>query len=367
LHFSIRDTGIGIPPEKQSNLFAAFSQADSSTTRKYGGTGLGLAICRKLVELMRGQIWVDSEEGQGSDFQFTISQQVVADTRSSQNEDSQEEILRGKKALLIDDNETNLKILSRQLSIWGIESTPISSSPTGVEMALQNEYDFAIVDYEMPVWNGVETSIRIREARSKQELPIIFLGSAYPDISEEQKENLFNAYFMKPARHSLLQKALTRILSQSKSRFAKQVPKGTPEVLANDYPLQILLAEDNAVNQKMASLALEKMGYMVDSVANGLEAVEAAHRQVYDLIFMDVQMPELDGVEATKRIQKELGDQSPCIVAMTANAMDGDRERLLDSGMDDYISKPINLEALRSIIVKFGRAKQQKESEQPQI
>lgn len=359
LHFSIRDTGIGIPAHKQGQLFTAFSQADSSTTRKYGGTGLGLAICRRLTELMGGKIWVKSEEGEGSDFQFTIRQKVVADEKDIPHGDADPQVLRNKRCLLIDDNETNLKILCRQLAIWGVECTPINSSPAGVEMALKGRYDFAVVDYEMPVWNGVEAAMKIREKLDRTQLPIIFLGSAYPEISDGQKKQLFNAYFMKPARHSMLQKALIRILSD-REEIQKDSSVGADNgyhELATNYPMKILLAEDNVVNQRMAILALEKMGYTIDAVANGLEAVEATSRQSYDLVLMDVQMPELDGVKATGRIKDRLGARSPYIVAMTANAMDGDREKFLAAGMDDYISKPVNMETLRSILVKFGTKK----------
>lgn len=358
IKFSVRDTGIGITEEQQQNLFNAFSQADSSTTRKYGGTGLGLAICKKLVNLMGGEIWVESEQGVGSDFQFTIENEIVREEKESGDGEKMVKTLFGKKALLIDDNETNLKILEKQFNLWGIDSTLVSSSAVGVEKALHEDFDFGVIDYEMPGLSGVEATQKIREKKSMRELPIILLSSAYPDITEEKRNQLFSAYFMKPTRHSLLQKVLIRILAGRDSLMEKRKEQNKEtRLLAEDYPLKILLAEDNAVNQKLATLSLQKMGYTIDVAANGLEALEAVARQRYDVIFMDVQMPEMDGVQATHAIQKKYPNSTPFIVAMTANAMEGDREKFLDEGMDEYVSKPISLEAIRNLLVKIGAQK----------
>ena len=359
LIFSVRDTGIGISPEQQNKLFNSFSQADSSTTRKYGGTGLGLAICKRLVNLMGGEIWVDSEEGVGSDFQFTIKTEVVRHEKQDQLEEKATSELFGKKALIIDDNERNLKILQKQFRLWGIESHLTTSSKDGVDFALSGTYDFVIIDFEMPEMDGVMATRKIREEIPLEELPILLLSSAYPEIEDEEKSQLFSAYFMKPTKHSLLQKVLLRILSNKTQDAETKGPKEKSKI-ADKYPLKILLAEDNAVNQKLALLTLDKMGYKADAVMNGLEVLEAVARQRYDVIFMDVQMPEMDGVEATHKIQQKYPHYAPVIVAMTANAMEGDREKFLDEGMDEYLSKPISPDAIEAVLIKIGAKKHSK-------
>jgi PAS domain S-box-containing protein len=354
--FSVRDTGIGISEEQQENLFSAFSQADSSTTRKYGGTGLGLAICKRLANLMGGEIWVDSEEGVGSDFQFTIKTEVVRQEKQEQPEEKATSELFGRKALIIDDNERNLKILQKQFRLWGIESHLTTSPEDGVDLAINGKFDFVIIDFEMPKMDGLTATRKIREERAIDDLPVILLSSAYPDIDDDEKSRLFSAYFMKPTRHSLLQKVLIRILT-NRIEEQKKIVNEDKEKLADKYPLKILLAEDNAVNQKLALLILEKMGYRADAVANGLEVIESVGRQHYDVIFMDVQMPEMDGVEATHKIHHRYPNSSPMIVAMTANAMEGDREKFLDEGMDEYLSKPISADAIESVLIKIGAKK----------
>ncbi len=361
IHFSVRDTGLGITKQQQGKLFKAFSQADSSTTRKFGGTGLGLAICKKLVTLMGGKIWVESEKGVGSDFQFTIEQKIIKEKKLPNTDKLDTQVLQNKKALIVDDSETNLKILKRQFELWGIRSTCVNNSKKGVELALSKKYDLVIMDFEMPELDGVHATERIRKEKDKEELPVVLLSSAYPDITEERKNYLFSGYYMKPTKHSLLQKSLVRILSSANaSKKTEATQKEKAPAVANQKklpPLSILLAEDNAVNQKLAVLTMKNLGYDIDVVANGLEALEAVSRQHYDVVFMDVQMPEMDGVEATHAIIKKLGRKRPPIVAMTANAMEGDREKFLGEGMDDYISKPISMDALRQVIGRVATAK----------
>lgn len=354
--FSVRDSGIGISEDQQGNLFNAFSQADSSTTRKYGGTGLGLAICKRLVNLMGGEIWVDSEEGVGSDFQFTIKTEVVRHEKQEQTEEKATSELFGKKALIIDDNERNLKILQKQFRLWGIDSHLTTSPEDGVDLAINGKFDFVIIDFEMPGMDGLTATQKIREQRPINDLPVLLLSSAYPDIEDGEKSRLFSAYLMKPTLHSLLQKVLVRVLTNRNGLNNEQDVSET-EKLADKYPLKILLAEDNAVNQKLALLTLERMGYRADAVANGMEVLESVGRQHYDVVFMDVQMPEMDGVEATHKIHTRYPHSSPVIVAMTANAMEGDREKFLDEGMDEYLSKPIRADAIESVLIKIGAKK----------
>ena len=362
VRFSVRDTGIGISPAAQKKLFSAFTQADSSTTRKYGGTGLGLAICKKLAELMGGSIWLTSEPGEGSDFQFTIKHEIVKENKDIAIDDKNVGMLYVRKVLVIDDNETNLKILQKQLKIWGIHCTPVNNPTEGLEYAMGEDYDLVIMDFEMPGMDGIAVAEGIRKKKSKDDLPIILLSSAYPNLTKEKKDMLFSAYFMKPTRHSLLQKSLVRVLSNKDfSQEEDSRENGQQMAASHDlgerYPLTILLAEDNAVNQKLAMLTLQKMGYEMDIVGNGLEALEAVAQKKYDLVFMDVQMPEMDGLEATQAITDKYGKERPVIVAMTANAMEGDREKFLGEGMDEYISKPISIDAIQTILIKIGAQK----------
>ncbi len=364
VYFSVRDTGIGISQEKIETLFTAFTQADSSTTRKYGGTGLGLAICKKLVNLMGGDIWIDSTPGQGSNFQFTIRKKVIKEEKSRSVEEDGLRKLEGKKVLIIDDSETNLKILKRQFEKWGMVAEPVNNSHTGLEKALEGNSDLIIMDYEMPEMDGIQLTRKIRKKFSGEELPVILLSSAYPDITDAQKNRLFSAYYMKPFKHSLLLKSILRILApvvfkEESPEKEERMLKKEKEEMAEERPLSILLAEDNLVNQKLAVLTMKNMGYSMDVVANGLEAVEAVTRQNYDVVFMDVQMPEMDGVEATHAIIKKLGRKRPTIVAMTANAMEGDREKFLGEGMDDYVSKPISTDSIKRVLNYIQKKKNQ--------
>lgn len=364
VHFSIRDTGIGITPKQQAKLFSAFSQADSSTTRKYGGTGLGLAICKKLVNLMGGEIWVDSVQGDGSNFQFIIDEKIIKQEKDNQGEDLDPSWLKNKKALIVDDSETNLKILQKQFEKWGLIPSPVNTAQKGLDKALNEDFDLIVMDYEMPGTDGVQLTKKIREKYSKEELPVILLSSAYPEMTDKVKNFLFSAYYMKPTKHSLLLKSITRILAPKEALERADKKRGSAtkaiEPPIAELPLTILLAEDNLVNQKLAVLTMKNMGYTIDVVANGLEAVEAVERQKYDVIFMDVQMPEMDGVEATHEIIKRFGSKRPIIVAMTANAMEGDREKFLGEGMDDYVSKPISNEAIKKVLTFVNKRKQEK-------
>ncbi len=352
IHFSVRDTGIGMSEKQQQKLFKAFSQADSSTTRKYGGTGLGLAISQKLTTLMKGDIWVESKSGQGSIFHFTMKSRQAED----QKDKDQEEILktlRNRRVLLIDDNHTNLRVLLKQLRIWGMQAFSESDPRIGLETALKQNVEIIITDYEMPMLNGLELSRELH--KEKPDLPIIMLSSAYLELDERDKNELFKYYLSKPVKHSQLLNCLGEVFKDTR---AVKVPKEEEpherllSDLGSEFPLNILLAEDNAVNQKLAVLTLKKMGYTADIAANGLEVLEALKRQPYDLIFMDIQMPEMDGMEATQEVIKKYGKERPTIIAMTANAMEGDREKFMSVGMDDYVTKPINLRIIQNMLRK---------------
>lgn len=357
IHFAVRDTGIGISEEKQKKLFQAFSQADSSTTRQYGGTGLGLAISKKLVDLLGGDIWVESEEGVGSTFQFTIDT-VALDREAPRQKEIDMDKLQGRKVLLVDDNQTNLNVLGRQLDLWGLETTRAESGGEAEKLLKNKSYQLLLIDYEMPGQDGLTTLEHIREKQSNEQLPAILLSSSEPEMTNHQREDLLEQFFMKPVRHRMLLRVIANALNALQETSDEEKIKETRQ-LAQDFPLNLLLAEDNAINQKLGRLTLQKMGYEPDVVANGLEALEAVERQHYDLVFMDIQMPELDGVTATHRIHEAQGGKRPIIIAMTANAMEGDREKFLQEGMDDYVSKPINLKAIERVLRQVCRKEYQ--------
>ncbi|WP_139056582.1 GAF domain-containing protein [Ruegeria conchae] len=359
LTFKVRDTGIGLSQKGMSRLFQSFSQADSSTTRKYGGTGLGLAISKRLAELMGGTMWAESDgEGSGSTFVFKIQAKPAKPVKSSSRSlvGVQPE-LEGKRILMVDDNATNRKILSLQTEKWGTQTTTYGSPSEALSILEEGvEFDLAILDMHMPDMNGEELAKRVRA--KKPGLPLILFSSLGPrDIDLE--DGLFTANLAKPLRQSHLFDTLVTLFATEKVRVEPSKPQGKPQTdpdMATRHPLRILLAEDNLVNQKLALRLLEQMGYRADLASNGVEAVESVNRQTYDVVFMDVQMPEMDGLEASRRINKAHPDGSrPRIVAMTANAMQGDREMCLKAGMDDYITKPIRVSVLIEALLNSPR------------
>jgi CheY-like chemotaxis protein len=348
LNFAVRDTGIGLTPEGMSRLFQSFSQADSSTTRKYGGTGLGLAISRRLAELMGGRMWAESDgPGKGSTFRFTIRAPLaeLPPARSRDFVGTQPE-LQGRRLLVVDDNATNRRVLSLQAGKWGMVVRETDSPAEALRWVEQGEaFDVAILDMHMPEMDGLELAQRMKQLRPA--LPRVLFSSL--GRREGDVERVFSAHLAKPVRQSQLFDTLVGLLAREAARREPDRAAG-PKIdatLAERHPLRILLAEDNAVNQKLALRILQQMGYRADLASNGLEAVESVGRQTYDVVLMDVQMPEMDGLEASRRITaKWPAGRRPRIVAMTANAMAGDREMCIDAGMDDYITKPIRVEQL---------------------
>jgi PAS domain S-box-containing protein len=353
LHFAVRDTGIGIPPEQQGQLFRSFSQLDASTARRYGGTGLGLAISKRLCEMMGGRIWVESQRGKGSTFHFTIQARPAPDSQLPASMASEQPQLRGKRVLIVDDNATNRLILVRQTQHWGMQSRDTASPHEALEWILRGDpFDLAILDMAMPEMDGLTLAGKIRERYDARLLPII-LASSIGKRDAARDDLGITAFLQKPLRQSQLYDTLATIFAP-----AGQIPAPavTPEVqpdadMARHLPLRILLAEDNTANQKVAVRLLAQKGYRADIAGNGLEAIQALERQLYDVILMDVQMPEMDGLEASRRIcARWARDQRPRIIAMTANAMQGDREMCLAAGMDDYISKPVRLHELTAAL-----------------
>jgi GAF domain-containing protein/CheY-like chemotaxis protein len=356
LLFSLRDTGIGLTPESMARLFQSFTQADSSTTRKYGGTGLGLAISKRLVELMGGAMWVESEGlGKGSIFHFTITAAVaeVPEHKRILTEGMQVALAK-KRILIVDDNDTNRRILITQAGKWGMVARAIDTPRAAIDILKSGEtFDIAILDMHMPEMDGMELAKHIRAL--DQSLPLILFSSlGRREIDDDG--SLFSGYLTKPIKQSQLFDILANLFVDVKEiAKEKRAPDRvvlSPEI-AEMNPLKILLAEDNAVNQKLALRLLGQMGYRADVASNGVEAVQSAERQAYDVILMDIQMPEMDGLEATRQIRKKSILQ-PRIIAMTANAMQGDREMCLAAGMNDYIAKPIRVDELIHALQKAG-------------
>ncbi len=345
LTFAVRDTGIGIPEDRMDRLFESFSQLDASTTRRYGGTGLGLAISRRLVELMGGSMWAESAAGTGSTFRFTIEAEAAA-VPGRPFELSHAPGLLGKRVLVVDDNTTNRQILARQAGSWGMLVRETGSPAMALDwIRADDHFDVAILDMQMPEMDGLMLADEIRRVRA--DLPLVMLTSL--GRTGDVPKATFAAYLTKPIRPSQLYDALTELFSVEPALQAERpsVVAEPDEHLAERIPLRILVVEDNAVNQQLVLLLLQKLGYRADVAANGVEALEALERQPYDVVLMDVEMPEMDGLEATRRIHRMPPEERrPHIIAVTANAMQGERELCLQAGMDDYLTKPIRMHEL---------------------
>jgi GAF domain-containing protein/DNA-binding response OmpR family regulator len=350
LAFSVRDTGIGIPEDRIGRLFESFSQLDASTARKYGGTGLGLAISKRLTELMSGTMSVESRVGHGSEFRFTIrAASAEGAVRARRELRGTQPTLEGKRVLVVDDNETNRRIVAAYVDTWGMRARLTGSPREAIAWVQAGEpFDVGVLDMHMPEMDGIALATAIREHRPPTALPLLLFTSL--GRREAGSDSVgFAAHLMKPIKPSALFDALVAAVASQPTRVDKRAPSRLeldPE-MAQRHPLRILLAEDNVVNQKLAQRLLEQMGYRADVAANGLEAIAAIERQPYDVVLMDVQMPEMDGLEASREITRRWARENrPRIVAMTANAMQGDRELCLAAGMDDYVSKPIRVEEL---------------------
>jgi CheY-like chemotaxis protein len=356
---------MGIRPEQLPQLFQSFGQLDPSTTRVYGGTGLGLAISRPLAELMGGAMWAESAgPGRGATFSFRIDARPTPLPSRPYLRQRRPE-LAGRRVLIVDDTPTNRRILQLQLQTWGMRVVEAATPGAALDLAASLPFDLAILDMDLPEMDGVALAEALRAALGDAAPPMLMLTSLGQTGTEPCLE-IFAACLSKPVKPSQLYDALVGIFAGALagSGGAEPLAEGAPAPLADRLPLRILVAEDVAVNQKFALLALEDLGYRADVVANGLEALTAVARQPYDVVLMDVQMPELDGLEATRRIHQLWGAQRdlptpvrPYIVAMTANALQGDREHCLEAGMDDYISKPVYLGELRATLERAGAAR----------
>jgi two-component system sensor histidine kinase/response regulator len=363
LRFAVTDTGIGIPQDRMSRLFRSFSQADQSTTRKYGGTGLGLSISKKLSEMMGGRIGVASQPGKGSEFWFTavLAKQPDHQVRPVILRDD----IHGKRVLIIDDNATNRHILRDQLQSWGCRFSEVPGGREALDAlqgaAAQNDpFDIAIIDMQMPHMDGEMLGARIKQTPSIRDTAMVMMTSM-GDRGDAKRftEIGFAAYLTKPVKSSQLFDCLTTVIGGKQQETSEQpLPIITRHSLAEDKRrcFKILLAEDNLVNQKVATAILKKLGYYADIACNGREAVATLEKKHYHIVLMDCQMPEMDGYEATAKIRDPASrvlDHRVPVVAMTAHAMKGDREKCLSAGMDDYLTKPINPQALSDMLDRY--------------
>ena len=346
LRFSVRDTGAGIGEDSLHLLFQPFSQVDSSRTRAAGGTGLGLAISRQLCEMMGGAIGVESELGRGSVFRFTVRAPEIDLPAHSGGGDA-----RGARVLIVDDNPTHLRILHHLIERWDMVPTEFATAGEALHWAESDgAFDVALLDFQMPDMNGVELARRLRGLGTTRRR-LILLSSVWTAGVATDRDTLFDAVLTKPIKQSQLHDTMVGLLSHGRVPVRRTSETVFDSTVAERHPLRILVVEDNPVNQRVATRLLERFGYRPDVAANGAEAVDAVTRLPYDLVFMDVQMPVMDGIEATRRIRTLLAaGEGPRIVAMTADVMTDDRDRCLAAGMDDFVAKPIRAEAVLSVL-----------------
>ncbi|HEY9749941.1 MAG TPA: response regulator [Allocoleopsis sp.] len=353
IQFAVKDTGIGIPADRHDRLFKSFSQGDSSTTRQYGGTGLGLVIGKQLSEIMGGRMWVESQPHQGSTFYFTI--QAIANLTDAESETEPEFLphLAGKRLLTVDDNATSRQALAAQMQRWGIHSSTATSGAEALAWLHQEVgVDLAVIDRQMPEMDGLTLAYELRQLPQYQALPLVILtsiGDSDPGRAAFVVDQV--AFVSKPVKQAQLRQALLQVLNQSPVVISPSVSMLTPANPANNLALRILVAEDNKVNQKVVLSGLKRLGYQAEVVNNGREAIQALQQRHYDVILMDVQMPEMDGLSATRYICQNWSRATrPRIIAMTANALHGDRETCLAAGMDEYLTKPLRLAVLAQVL-----------------
>lgn len=344
LQFQVQDTGIGIPSDRLDRLFKPFSQVDASTTREYGGTGLGLVISKRLCQLMGGDMCVESVEGQGTTFTFTI----LAQGQKPYVPPAAHPALEGKHVLVVDDNAASRENLCTLLQNWGM--IPVGYGDPHCVLEAPPQWDLAVIDLNMPQMTGLQLAERLQSGDGFKQQPIILL-TPLSWLQTASRKELITAHVPKPIRPLTLRQTLIKTLSRESASEPALTTTSIDPTLGSRFPLRILLAEDNAVNQKVALHILKRLGYRADVAANGLEVLEALQQRPYDVVLMDVQMPKLDGLETTERICAQWPPgQRPWIIAMTANALAGDRERCFAAGMDDYISKPIKIEDLATAL-----------------
>ena len=357
LRLSVRDTGIGIPANKMDRLFKSFTQVDSSTTRQFGGTGLGLAICKRLAELMGGKIWAESEAGKGSTFHLILrtqaSRAALPDTVAAPGAK-----LKGKKLLLVEDNASNRKAFAQYARWAGAELRAVGTSKEALDLLSGGErYDAVILDLQLPEMDGFALAQFVRRVPGCESTPLLLLTDMRLRSDDKRPGAVGVSLFIyKPLRPAQIFDALVRAV-EHKPRTEKAAPVSSEfdTTMAERLPLRLMLADDNLINQKVGVKMLQRLGYRPEVAANGVEVLKLLQQQPFDLIFLDVQMPEMDGFESARRIHKEWPDtRRPRLVAMTGNALEGDRDRCLEAGMDDYVAKPVRITELQAVIERWG-------------
>ncbi|MGA2246915.1 MAG: response regulator [Verrucomicrobiota bacterium] len=362
LHFQVRDSGIGIQPDRLARLFRAFTQADVSTSRKYGGTGLGLAISRRLVELMGGRMWAESVPGDGSTFHFTVNVGPVPDSKPPTHT-GRIARLADLKILILDDNATSRNALSEQCRRWGMLPTALASTAQAMDLLRGNaEFDLALVDLHLPGADGLTAAAELQKLPAATMLPMVLLTPlGKRKRGSEDVRVVFAHAVHKPVKPAQLSSALERALLSPRSAARPPEPAKAEKLLAEQLPLKVLLVDDNAINQKVAVRIMQQFGYQPEVAGNGRDALEKLDQQPFDFIFMDVMMPEMDGLEATRLLRKRqmIGGYNNyqsriIVVAMTAHAMQGDREKCIAAGMDDYLAKPVRPKDVREMLERWG-------------
>lgn len=358
LLFSVKDSGIGIQKEKLSLIFEAFTQGESFVSRRYGGTGLGLAIARHLVGLMGGQIWAESSPGKGATFFFTVKLRIADTPTTKLYIRGQIPELKGSKVLIVDSDPTSRQIFTVQFEAWGMRAYTASTAKEAMRVIESEDsyFDLGILDMQPSGLNGIELAETIREIPFKGDMPFILVSSV--GKVNDLPKGLFDAQLSKPVKLTDLFELVLSVMSENRNRKKNIADHNVDKKLSDKLPLRILLAEDNFTNQELVVTLMRKMGYTIDAVENGRKALEIMEQKPYDIILMDVQMPVMNGLEATQAIiEKYPEPERPFIIAITANAMPGDRERFLEAGMVDYLSKPIRFKDVQDVLVRWGRKK----------
>lgn len=358
LLFSVKDSGIGLQKDKLALIFEAFTQGETFVSRRYGGTGLGLAIARHLVELMGGSIWAESTPGKGATFFFTVKLKIAETPTTKLYIRGQIPELRGSKVLIVDSDPTSRQIFTVQFEAWGMKAITASGAKDAMQVIEREDayFDLGIIDMQVSGSNGIDLANAIKEIPFKGDMPLILVSSV--GKVNDLPKGLFEAQLSKPVKLTDLFELVLGVMSENRNRKKNIADHNVDKKLSDKLPLRILLAEDNFTNQELVVSLMRKMGYTIDVADNGKKALEILDHKSFDIILMDVQMPVMNGIEATQAIiQKFPESERPYIIAITANAMHGDKERFLEAGMVDYLSKPIRFKDVQEVLVKWGRKK----------